>query len=513
MSKEIKDFFKNNKKIILIIVLFLFLIAVVFIAFILINIKKNISKNSDGEINGFFHQIPKTSDKFQELREENLRKDDSSDHPPSYDDVLYQETKKSRRESSNSISDLFKSSSKIPIIKNNKSKKLEKISITDKDIKDYKSKRIIPVSGIANIDNLGNTVFHDHGKFRAYTNIDQLMAFAALLNAVNGENYLNRRNLNNEAPIHTSIIYKQENYINFIEKLIICEADINIENKDQENVLHLAIKSNEDLDFIDLLIDNDADINKKNKNGDTPLNLAIQMNNLEAAKFLIEKGADVLIQNSDGDTALHKLIEIEDKYRYITIYKDLLELFINNKDILNIKNNNKETIFHTAVKNGYTEVIQFLMKCSEIDFQAQTNLGDTAFHTALKNKDIVISDFFIEKINNFDIRNDEGDSVLHLAVKNGNFLLTQGIINKGVNINQENNNKETPLDLAYKNNDEVLINFLKKNGGIGENDYNQKILKKDEFPKLIKSFDEEKYIDEKNFHLTSSVEHSNNECC
>ena len=79
--------------------------------------------------------------------------------------------------------------------------------------------------------------------------------------------------------------------------------DVNLENKQKETPLFLAVNKN-DINIVKELICKGADIKKRNKSDMSPLMLCCKNNYQTIAEFLIKKGADVNEKNILGDTPL-----------------------------------------------------------------------------------------------------------------------------------------------------------------------------------------------------------------
>ena len=79
--------------------------------------------------------------------------------------------------------------------------------------------------------------------------------------------------------------------------------DVNLENKQKETPLFLAVNKN-DINIVKELICKGADIKKRNKSDMSPLMLCCKNNFQTIAEFLIKKGADVNEKNILGDTPL-----------------------------------------------------------------------------------------------------------------------------------------------------------------------------------------------------------------
>jgi hypothetical protein len=170
--------------------------------------------------------------------------------------------KKSRKKPLKQKNPLFSATSEIIVIrKNRNSRRLEKINITTEDIQAYKDGHYIPSVGIKNISPLGNTMFHNYPRLYGYKNKDQFLAFATLIKLAGEQDMLNHRNQEGDTPLHLIVADRYLGYESLIEKFIICEADVNIENKLGKTPLDIALENN-NIEIAKILIDNYADLNK-----------------------------------------------------------------------------------------------------------------------------------------------------------------------------------------------------------------------------------------------------------
>lgn len=114
----------------------------------------------------------------------------------------------------------------------------------------------------------------------------------------------------------------KNNIFNVIKK---CDniININIENKQKETPLFLAVNKN-DLNIVKELVYKGADIKKRNKSDMSPLMFCCKNNLQNIAEFLIKSGADVNEKNILGDTPV-KLAQLngneELALKLIKIYK------------------------------------------------------------------------------------------------------------------------------------------------------------------------------------------------
>ena len=100
--------------------------------------------------------------------------------------------------------------------------------------------------------------------------------------------------------LFADIIYKDDNEA--FAALIDAGADVNMQNKYGETLLHIAIRRDR-REMVQKLLDNNADINRADTPGWTPLMECVMDDMPELCALLIENGADKGIANARGATA------------------------------------------------------------------------------------------------------------------------------------------------------------------------------------------------------------------
>ena len=104
----------------------------------------------------------------------------------------------------------------------------------------------------------------------------------------------------------------------------------------------------------DILLGNGADINFKDSRGSVPLRFAINRGNSDMVKFLIEKGAQLNVRDNIGNTMLLLTVMRNDL--------NLTRLLIENGMDINVRNNRGGTPFSIAKREGYDEIVQYLLE-------------------------------------------------------------------------------------------------------------------------------------------------------
>ncbi len=122
---------------------------------------------------------------------------------------------------------------------------------------------------------------------------------------------------------NTSLHYASERGNMYIVELLVDNrADINIVNKDKENVLHLAVNQSEpSKEILIYLITKGVDVNGENCNGRTPLLYAAKWEHLFTSKVLIKNRANVNHVYKNGQTALHLAVNQKQPNQRLIMYQ------------------------------------------------------------------------------------------------------------------------------------------------------------------------------------------------
>ncbi len=100
--------------------------------------------------------------------------------------------------------------------------------------------------------------------------------------------------------LFADIVY--QNDTEAFKALIDAGADVNMQNKYGETLLHISIRRDR-REMVQILLDNDADINRQDAPGWTPLMECVMDDMPELCQLLIDHGADKSIANLRGATA------------------------------------------------------------------------------------------------------------------------------------------------------------------------------------------------------------------
>lgn len=133
--------------------------------------------------------------------------------------------------------------------------------------------------------------------------------------------------------------------------------------------------------MVNALLDKGSDVNRLDKDGVPILFSAINTEDLDTVRSLINKNADIELTDKNGNTALDILLESKGNV-------DIALLFVENakeqtvEKILNLRNNNGETLLHLAAQQGNREIFE---KCLDYYLKSNhtVNITDKAGNTPL----------------------------------------------------------------------------------------------------------------------------------
>ncbi|WOG94953.1 hypothetical protein DCAR_0314250 [Daucus carota subsp. sativus] len=187
----------------------------------------------------------------------------------------------------------------------------------------------------------------------------------------------------NQTPLHLASML---GHVEFVKSLLSYKPDVT-KNLDLQGrcALHLA-SANGYPDIVKLLIEYDENMCRLcDEDGRTPLHLAVFKGQDECVSELLKV-------NSESDqerTMLHLCI----KYNRLNVLISILEP--NDQDLSNIKQDDGNTLLHSATVLGRMQIIKYLVKCrSEVDVNSVNENGLTALDMIeqmpkdVKSKDI-----------------------------------------------------------------------------------------------------------------------------
>ncbi len=226
------------------------------------------------------------------------------------------------------------------------------------------------------------------------------------------------------APLHVAA---EKGYKDLAIIFIDNNANINVQNSEKETPLFCAAKGGHQ-SLVQLLLNNSfIEVNTPNRLKKTPLHCAAENGHLAVVKLLAETPS-VLINAVDENYKTAIQLAIEHGRREVVLY------------LLTRPNIKIDIGLHAvAAQKGYAEVMEALLKISDIDLNA-------------------------------DIKGTFGKTtLLHVAIENDNTKIVQLLINKNVQVNARNSEGETPLAYAVLHGKPAMVYLLLKASGIDIN--------------------------------------------
>jgi ankyrin repeat protein len=203
-----------------------------------------------------------------------------------------------------------------------------------------------------------------------------------------------------------------------IEAIVTQNIEIDQPNSDGITPLWKATLA-KDTVAMKILLDNKANPNAPTKGGATPIFIPTNNGNLDLIKILIRYGADVNYSNNE-----YKL-----------------------------------TPLRNAARNGYLEVVRFLVeKGAIIDARAADNA--TALIASCGRGHIECVRFLIQNGANINVKDKDGDTPLINACANGRFEVVKLLMEKGADKNITDNKGLSAKDIASKYGFPKIAEFL-----------------------------------------------------
>lgn len=158
-------------------------------------------------------------------------------------------------------------------------------------------------------------------------------------------------------------------------------------NKQNFNPLLFKLIANNQKDKLNFVLknnQNNLDINIQDKDGDTPLHIAIFLCNLDIIKILIKYGADTKIKDKWGQTPVHRLYFCINDNQILKI----IDLLYKNNANFNEVDNFGNTVLHLALK----QIIKLEIKLTENHYKFINKLKSLISIDIKNNEKISIED-------------------------------------------------------------------------------------------------------------------------
>ena len=212
-----------------------------------------------------------------------------------------------------------------------------------------------------------------------------------------------------------------------IIKILLEQPNIKIDIVDESNksLLYTVIKFNY-IDILNLLLNykniGNSITEIQDNDGNTSLFYCIQFNNIESLEIILKNTNNLYVKNNNGYNILHYSV-IKNKFDFFKI----IHKFINN---INILTNNGETVLILAIKYKCYEIIEYLIKNTDINFNIQdTKFHLTALHYIALNNSLSILEIIDDKLKSFDgnLQDNSGNIFYHYFINNLNTIPNKDI--------------------------------------------------------------------------------------
>ena len=243
-------------------------------------------------------------------------------------------------------------------------------------------------------------------------------------------------NLKNQNVMHWASFANNSQVVDILLKKK-CDF-VNMKDGEGQTPLHIAIRYGQ-LRIVKQLLQANTHHDLQDINGDTPLNIACKHGHLEIVKQLLQAQADPNISNTDGKTPLY----VASSGGHLQIVEQLIQAQVNP----NIPNVNGETPLYTACEYGELEVVQQLIQ-AEADPNISNNDGITPLYIASSDGHLEIVETLLQAQADPNIPNIDGETPLYTASKYGELEVVQRLIQAQADPNVSNNDEKTPLYIA-----------------------------------------------------------------
>ena len=278
---------------------------------------------------------------------------------------------------------------------------------------------IAEVISYINVDNI--KAIKKDKKFQNFVNFCAQKGFNEIIQALSNHD-ISRKVLGRS--MHSAVQYGQKKTVDLLLEL---GAPVNLQDRNQELPIHIAVRANETPDSNDILnalINSGSKLNARNKYNNKPIQIAALSGNTKSIKTLIAAGAQ---KNPKHDLTKETLLHFATASGNIHTVLTVLE--INEK--LNDKDINKNTPLHIAVRYNYGDIIALLItKGAKLDEENKI-LKETPLDLAIIFKNPSAIRALIE-----------GGSALHRKGNPSALMLFTTIIKNDLRYFEENLKKE-----------------------------------------------------------------------
>ncbi|XP_029652975.1 E3 ubiquitin-protein ligase MIB2 [Octopus sinensis] len=224
-------------------------------------------------------------------------------------------------------------------------------------------------------------------------------------------------------------------------------ADVNIQDVQGNNPLHLALKKKVSQDIMEALLmtggRHTIRVNQRNEHGCTPLHLACDGGYTDIVRLLLTSRADVNTGDNLGNTPLHLSCG--------GVYADIVKLLVDARADVNKRDTNGHTPLHLACYGGQTDIVYCLLGAGA-DVNVVNNVnGGTPLHDAVRGQcpNVVVAILLQDRVN-LDVKNHNQRTPFLLAVSEGHLGIIHMLIDHEADINTVDADDNNCLHLALE---------------------------------------------------------------
>jgi|UniRef100_A0A6C0GZF5 ankyrin repeat protein len=202
----------------------------------------------------------------------------------------------------------------------------------------------------------------------------------------------------------------------------------------------------------------DIDLNIRDDSNNYLIQFIILYNKPNLIDIFVEKKCRMDIIDNDGKTLLYYAI----KFNYIKLVEKLLSINYIGFPIIDLKDKNKYYPIHHAILFNNQSILEILIN-NKADINIKDSFGNTPLFIAIKQKNFKIIKYLLSnKKININITNDIGETALHIACNYEQESIVDLLLqNKDLDINlQDFQNKFTPIIYAIALNNFNIVNML-----------------------------------------------------
>lgn len=246
-------------------------------------------------------------------------------------------------------------------------------------------------------------------------------------------------------PINYAVAYQNKDMIAFF---LSNNARMDILDSDGLSILHHPIKWN-NIDIVRLLLNFSRQnigihiYNIIDKYGNNPITYCLRYKKIACLELLISHNCDLYSRDSNGDSILQQAIKFKNSLENVIplIGEPLFE------QIINITNNENETILHTMVIYD----IKFSTNIFKTLLNKQDNEGLTPLMLAILKDNMEIINSILANEIEINICAYDGNTALHMAIFKKNIECIKKLLQyKGIMLNTSNFEYDTEFGLLIK---------------------------------------------------------------